>query len=419
MIRISLVCILLATTSSLVPAAQAADPVATGPAFRVGTCATCRQRLPAVAGSPSGAYSVVWEGSSTADPKGVLARVFTRKGVARGGELQVNGDLSLAQFDPDVVVDAKGNYLAVWAGGPESNSDIFGQRLTSTGAKLGAAFKISADDAAAPTVPQDINPALALGPDGGFVVVWIRILPPGGGFQGSPPEVFARRFSAAGLPLGPPSRVSSDLVRGDRPDVCIDPEKQAVVVWSTVSHRRPFEANDKGVAGRRIAATGAFTGKSFTVAPADSAQDTDPSVSCTKGGVFAVVWSTESAPAVGGQDIVAQRFTKLARRLGAKILVNAGTAGTQRSPAIVHDPAGNFVVAWEHEDFPRAGIGARRFSAAATPLSNDLVVISEERSTTRTVEPAVSFVGTGGEFLVIWQDGESGGVFGRRYKLSG
>jgi hypothetical protein len=411
--------LLAVTAVAAGPALRAADPVPTGPAFRVSRCTTCIQEIPAIAGSPSGAYSVVWEGSSPADPKGILARVFTRTGAARGGDLQVNGDLPLAQFDPAVAVDKQGNYIVVWGGGPDSNSDIFGQKLTATGGKSGALFKISADDPAAPTVPMDINPAIAVGPDGGFVVVWIRIVPPGGSFQGTPPMVFARRYSPAGAPLGAPTLLGADLVHGDRPDVCIDPAKQAVVVWPTVDHRRPFEPNRRGIAGRRIAAAGALAGNVFTVAKPDHALDPEPSVSCAKGGVFVVAWSSDLAPAVSGSDIVAQRFTKQARPIGARFLVNASTAGSQLSPAVVHDPAGNFFVAWEHSDHPRTGISARRFSAAGAPLSGDLAVILEELSTTRTIEPDLALVGAKGDLLVVWQDGRSGGIFGRRFKVTG
>jgi hypothetical protein len=362
---------------------------------------------------------VIWEGSSAADPKGILARVFTRTGVPRGGDLQINGDLPLAQFDPAVAVDKKGNYLVVWGGGPSSNTDIFAQKLSATGARVGAAFKVSADDPAAPTIPMDLNPAVAVGPDGGFVVVWIRIVPPGAGFQGTPPSLFARRYNAAGAPLGAPVLVSSNLVHGDRPDVCIDSASRAVVVWATVDHRRPFESTRQGVAGRRIAAAGTLTGNVFTVAKPDNTQNTDPSVSCGKGGVFVVAWSSEAAPAVDRNDIVAQRFTRLARPTGVKILVNSLTSGAQRAPSLVHDAAGNFVIAWEHSDFPRAGILARRFSAAGAPLSGDLTVILEELSPTRTIEPDLALVGAKGDLVVVWQDGRTGGIFGRRYKVTG
>jgi hypothetical protein len=406
----------LAALCLSVPAAWAAGPVPAGPVFRVSQCTTCKQELPSIAGSKNGAFLVDWEGSSAVDRRGVLVRAFNATGVAQGGDRQVNRELLRPQYDAAVALDSKGNYLVAWAESNGDNSDVLVQKLRPTGAPLGTAFKVNVDDPASPTPPTDFNPAIATGTDGGFTVVWLRVVPPGVGFPGGPAEVFARRFNAAGAPLGAQVKVSTGLIEGDRPDVCIDSSNRAVAVWTSVDRSLPFEPNKKGVAGRLLAPAGAVQGAVILVAPPEYAQLTEPVVSCGKGGTFVVAWTTDRAPGAAGlSDVVGRRFTRLARPAGPAFRLNSRTAGGQRSPSILHDAAGNFVAVWESEDGQAFGIYGRGFTGAGVASGDDFEAVAEVKPTTKPSDPDLAYVGPGGHFVVVWQDGTSS-ILGRRFK---
>ena len=152
-----------------------------------------------------------------------------------------------------------------------------------------------------PTVPSDLNPVVAPMNDGGFVVAWINLLPPSPTFQGTTPQVLARRFNAAGAPVGAQVKVNTGLVSGDRPDICVDTTGRPIVAWTTVDEFRPFEPSKKGASLRILTAQGALTGTTETVASAPTAKTSRAAISCGAGSTFVVVWHTDDR-AVGRAD---------------------------------------------------------------------------------------------------------------------
>lgn len=409
---------LIAAALCLVSAeARAAVPQAAGAKFRPSNCTNCRQVAPSVAGAGAGGFMVAWEGSSPADSQGIVRRLFNATAVGQGGDTQVNTDPQLEQAQAAAAVNAAGNYVVVWSTtttGNVVNRDILGRRFRPNGTPLGAVFKVSADDPAAPVPAQDTAPAIATTPDGGFVVVWIRVVPPGSNTPGGLPEVYMRRYNSSGVAPKAPLKISTGLASGDRPDVCVDSSNQVVAVWPTIDQFRPFESNLAGVAARRIALAGTPTGPEIVVAPANDDTRTEPAVSCGKGNTFVVVWQTTKAPAQEGTDIVGLRFSRLGRAVGTKFRVNTQTSRFQKAPAISHDPAGNFIVVWETDPATGAGIRGRRFNTNAVATSDEFVVDSVAEGARKPAAPDVAHTGSAGNFVVVWQDG-SEKLYAQRY----
>jgi hypothetical protein len=394
-----------------------AAPVPVAAPFRVSQCTNCRQERPGIAAAASGAFLVVWEGSSALDLDGVPARVFTRTGNPRGGDVLLNADRPPKQSDATVAVDKGGNYVAVWTAASGTNSsDIWAQRFRSTGVPLTPAFKVSQDAPGTPTVPVDFNPAVAVTNDGGFVVVWISVLPPSPTFEGSKPAVLSRRFNAANQPVGAQVKLDRGLVHAERPDLCIDTSNRAVAVWATVDEFRPFESNKKGVSARRLTPAGAVSGAEVVVAR-PLARATEAAVACGKGNTFLVVWHSDQAPSSDRADILGQRFTRLNRPAGAPFVVNSSKEGDQRNPSVSMDAAGNFVAVWQGDVDDADGIYGRRFSATGVADGTDFQVVVDDEDATEPGQPEVAHIGKVGEFLVVWQDGNDG-IFARRFKLS-
>lgn len=394
--------------------ARAADPVPVGARFRPSNCTNCTQTAPRVAGAKSGAFSIVWDGSSSVDPKGILRRRFNATGVAQGGDAQVNTDPQLEQTGADVAVDPRGNYVVVWAsqvGG--KNYDIFARRYQANGTATGSVIKVSADEAGTPTIPQDTAPAVAAGLDGGFVVAWTRTLPASNTFPGTRPEIWVRRFTPAGAPVKAPLKLNTSKPSGDRPDICVDSLNRAVVLWTVVDDYRPFEPSLEGVVARRLSPASAPVGTELVVAVPTS-KSANSAVSCGANSTFVATWQTTQTPALDRLDIVARRYTRNGTPAGPAFLVNASLEGDQKIPAIAHDTTGGFVIVWESDNHEGAGIVARRYGSNGTALSAEIRVEMVPDGARKPETPAVAGL-SAGQFVVVWQDGQQK-LFGQRYK---
>jgi len=406
--RFRLLGALLALT--LIPSvSRAADPRPAGAEFILGACTTCREQAPAVAGAPSGALAAVWEGKTATDPRGLLVRFFSAKGKPQGAERLVSKNLAADQYDPAVAATANG-YVVAWSEVDQGKSDVLVQRFKSSGAALGAAIRVSVE-AAPPAVPGvDYSPAVAAAANGSFVVAWVRYIPPAG-----EPAILVRRFDSSGKALSGQVQVSSGLVKGEAPDICVPSNGGAVIVWGSIDARRPFEASLEGVSLRRLSSAGLPVGTAEQVVAAADAETASAAVSCGKGGTFVVAYELDRLESADDSDIFVQRFTSLGVPVaGPALRVNTSIPGRQRAPKISHDAAGNFVVVWTFQQESGFGLTARRLSAAGTPLSGEIVVELSDSSTHRPLWPDVAHAGKTGGFVVTWQEG-SGSAFGRRY----
>jgi hypothetical protein len=393
-------------------AAAWAGPTAQGAPFRVSSCATCIQQAPAVAGSTAG-FLAVWKGSSATDPNGVSGRFFTSAGTPVAADFQANKALAPDQYDPAVARDKQGNFIVVWSEVANGNSEIKARRYQASGAPVGPIVKVSQDPPGTPTIPADFNPAVAATKDG-FIVVWMNLLPASTTFQGTTPQVLARRLNATGAPVGTQVKISTGLVNGDRPDVCVDTTGRPVAVWASVDGFPLFEANHKGVSLRKLTAAGAPMGTAEVVVAPPLAGSAQPAVSCGNGSTFVVVWHSDQPPAAERADILGLRFSRLGRPVGKVFRINNTVTREQRNPSIAHDPQGNFVVVWQaYLEGAKVGIYGRRFAAAGAPLGLDFEVVSGADNATTPGNPDVA-VTAGNNFVVVWQAGAQG-IYGRRF----
>jgi hypothetical protein len=410
---------------ALLPAASQAVPSANGTPFKVSSCDTCKKTVPAVAGvasgSAAGTFLVAWESTSPKDPQGISARLFPKTGLPKSADFLVNKDIQPLQHNPSVASDPLGNYVVAWSvsNGGNLNSDVLVQRYKSTGAAIGTALVVNVDTPGAPEPGVDVAPVVATAADGGFLVSWIRSVPPDPHTPGSPPAVMVRRYNKLGAPVGPPVQLSTGLVNGSRPSACIDPTGRAVVVWTSIDEYRPFEPSLMGVAMRRVSPAGAPLDTETAVA-APLASDSSAAVGCGAGGSFVVVWSTDRAPAVNSLDIVARRFTPLAKPNGPVFRINSTTAGEQKLPEMTTDASGNFVVVWQSRLLntnASDSIFGRRFLASGTADGQDLLIYKRATQIeSRSVTPRVANLGASG-FVVVWAQGNSN-LQARRYKLT-
>jgi Ca2+-binding RTX toxin-like protein len=128
------------------------------------------QDNPSVAGLADGTFVVVWKGSVTGIGEQIFMQRFTATGSKLGSETRVSAAGTSQQIQPDVVALVDGGYLVSWTWGSNqdgSGTGIYAQRYTASGTKVGGIFRINTI-----TNGAQANVALAARPDGGFVAVW-------------------------------------------------------------------------------------------------------------------------------------------------------------------------------------------------------------------------------------------------------
>ena len=195
----------------------------TGTQFRVNTYTTGYQDYPSVARNASGDFVVVWTSyPQVAGGESIFAQRFNSSGAAQGAEFQVNTATTGYQERPDVAKDAAGNFLVVWESPDGSGSGIVGQLHAANGSVTKSEFAINSF-----TADDQNNPQVAVNAAGDFLVVWQSDEQ-----DGSAAGVFGRRLSNLGVPLGPDFLVNQTIgASQQRPDVAAA-GNDFVVVWS-------------------------------------------------------------------------------------------------------------------------------------------------------------------------------------------
>jgi len=145
---------------------RAQTPSPAGPAFPVNTETYSTQADPDVAIDADGDFVVVWssrfqDGASF----GVFGQRFSSTGAPAGEEFPVNTTTADFEGESAVAMDASGSFVVVWQGEDDDNAGIDGQRFDPTGAPLGVEFQVNScfDH-------SQESPGIAMEPEGTFVV---------------------------------------------------------------------------------------------------------------------------------------------------------------------------------------------------------------------------------------------------------
>ena len=386
--------------------------VPAGIEFPVNAHTTNQQVSARVAVGFDGSFVVVWASMNQAAPSSgldVYARRFDPSGLPLGGEFIVNQFTSWNQSLPAIAMSNGLQFVVVWAGGTPGGVDneIFARRFDGAGQALGDEFRVntySGGDESFPTVAMDM--------DGDFVVTWDTFNPTvGDGY-----DVYARRFSSAGVPQGDDFIVNTDVPNHDyTSSVAMDDEGNFVVAW----HAEFQDGSGHGVYARRFDSTGGGLGNEFRVNTFTTNNQLFPAVAMDADGDFVVAWQSQGQDG-SGTGIFAQRFSAGGAPAGPEFMVNTYTADGQDAPSVATDGAGNFIIAWESfgPDQSLLGVRARAFRANGSALGAEFGVNTHVIS-----DQAFASVGlsASGDAVVAWQsfgqDGDQNGIYAQRYRF--
>jgi hypothetical protein len=198
-----------------------------GAEFRVNTTVTGSQTRPSIGRDAAGTLVVVWANDLGGINDDIFGQRYDSSGAPQGPEFRVNTYITNVQAAPAVSVQpSTGSFVVVWQSGYQGNpnfGEIFGQRYATTGAPLGAEFRVNTY-----TTNLQSGPSIATDASGNFVVVWASESQ-----DGSARGIFGQRYDSSGTPQGPEFRVNTftvDIQYGA--SVAADPSGNFVVAWS-------------------------------------------------------------------------------------------------------------------------------------------------------------------------------------------
>ena len=305
----------------------------------VNSAGTGDQLAPRVAMGPDGSTVVVWEDdSSSADGTGnfdIKARGFGVGGCEEFSDIDVNSTTEGQQLAPDVAVDASGNFVVVWADDADDNGYF---QIKARGFGVDGSERIPAFTVNSTAAGQQLNPAVAMAPDGRFVVAWEE------GDEGSE-QIFVRGFSANGAETFSDQSVHTDSEgQRIRPAIGMDASGGFVVAWQDDSdsngayqiHARGFEADGS----ERFPRT--------TVNSTAAGQQLNPALGMDVSGFFLVAWEDDQDKD-GNYDILARGFEANGTSSLADFIAHDVEGGQHRYPSVSMAPAGSFALTWQDD----------------------------------------------------------------------
>ena len=244
-----------------------------------------------------GDFVVVWESPQDGSGQGVFARRFSSAGAAIGVEFQVNVTTVGSQYNEAMAMNRNGAFVVVWNSiGDGDGQGVFARRFDSAGTGYGE-FKANFH-----TEGGQIDPVVGMSNDGGFVVAWVATDAEG-------PGIFARRFISAGGALSQDMQLNvNDHDSQLAPAIAVEPDGDFVVAW--YSH---FQDGDLiGAFARRFNSAGHPLDDELQINAYTLGEQVFPSIAAAGGGDFVVAWESRGQDGeLGG--VFVRRLRVLAR----------------------------------------------------------------------------------------------------------
>jgi hypothetical protein len=296
-----------------------------------GAPATGDQEQPKVAMDGAGGFMVVWTDLEQDPPQGgVFGQRFDSSGASVGAEFQVNAYTTGVQDFPEIASNASGDFVVVWESLYQDGDGkgIFGRRFDSAGAFLGVELQINTY-----TGDNQLDPAVAVDPNGGFVVVWGSVT------QGG---IFGQRFDSTGADLGGEFQASTYTTQAPaRPEVAMDDTGAFLVAWETDGQ----DGSGAGIFAQAFDSAGGAVGSEFQVNTSTSSHQDYPSVAFGPAGEFVVLWESLDQD---GDDwgVFGQSLDVAGAPLGGEFQINSFAQDKQQVPRIATDDLGNSMAVW-------------------------------------------------------------------------
>jgi hypothetical protein len=283
---------------------------------------------PAVAGNSNGVFLAVFNRYVNILSSNVYAQRFNIRGALAGEPMMLNDPGARVAADPDVAVDSRGNFLAVWLEYGTSSYDIVAQRFDPDGNLLGTVFTVTA----APDTQA--APAIAVNSKDEFLVAWEDLR------GGSDYDIYAQRLNSSGSRLGFEIQVATGARNQTEPALAVDQNDNFTITWTHES-----SSTNKDIYAQRFGPTGIKNGPNFAVAQGPRGEWSS-TVATTSRNDIIVAW--QEYDTVTSWNIGAQRLDAGGNKLGEKIQVCI-LEGAQTLPSVAVDSRDDALVVWMDE----------------------------------------------------------------------
>lgn len=330
------------------------------------------QQSTALAMNSQGNSVVVYAGYRDDDPDGVFQRRFSSGGSASAVEL-VNVERRQEQSSPSVAIGENNQYAICWQGrgrdesqGLRDSNGVFIRWFSPSGQPLTGEVLVNQQ-----TEGVQENADLTILPDGTAVIVWA------GASREDASGVYARRFSALGVPLSPQVLLHQpDSVRNDYPSVSSDASGNVFVTWSRRTGGnsawdilvRKFDSQLKPLGSAQVIGSG-------TDRPELAGTQVRSRIATDSDGSSILTWT--------GQDVARNQWNIYAQRVlasgdlsGSPFRVNSQIGGVQKDPDVAASSDGRFVISWTRGLWDGSGweVVASIFDSSGSSIENELPV---------------------------------------------
>lgn len=381
----------LALAALLTAAPLLGQPALTGPELLLDPGTPGAQFAVSAAANSKGAQVAVWIEQHLVAPGRVRTRVRGRRldgsGAPLGAAFTIQAATSkLAPWSPDVAIDPSGRFVVVWHVGDAEKGGSIHAR------RFDAAGRPLGD----PFLVSDASgtgaaPRVAIDAAGGFVIVWTR---PGTRSTGS--QILARLYAPSGRPLGQPFGVDKENGRLSRfhPEIEAQPEGEFAIAWADFDR----ESRRSHLLVRAFDRTGAPAGPARSFRTSGKRPDWAASLALAPGGGWMAVWAGDFQEGEGYR-IFGQPIGSDGRLAGAAFQIGTSNASAfdHPHPRVASGPDGSLFAAW-----PVSVLGpwirGRHFGPAGELFGPERIV-HDPGST--YVGPVVAGSGSG-SFTVFW-----------------
>jgi hypothetical protein len=314
------------------------------------------QQSASVALDAGGNAVVAWQSEVPGHGDEIRARRFDACGAPRSDEIAVNAVSAGQQDAPAIAMTPEGSFMVAWQTIVQSNLEVRARRFDSSGRATGGEIAVNTR-----TGNANSDPAVAIDALGNFVVAWESTI--AGSY-----EIRARRFDARGTALSAELAVNADIASSQRaPALAMAADGAFIVAW------RSNLDGSLEIRARRFDPSGTPASDELPVNTTRVGDQVAPSVAIAHDGTFVVAWENSFD---NNYDIRARRFDAHGAATTDEFAIQPGTGGQQFAPALAMAKDGNFLIAWQTFKAGHLDLHARSFSANATPLSEAIALNS-------------------------------------------
>lgn len=247
------------------------------------------QTSPSISIDGSSNFVITWEDSRNEGP-GIYAQRYSSTGTALGTNFRINDGTDdpgwFGKCHPSISLDDSGNFVITWTMVSGFTGDIYAQRYSSNGNKLGTNFKVNDDLGNA----DQRYPSISTDSSGNFVITWVD--------ASGIADLFAQRYSSDGNKLGTNFQVNERHISVDNdwyPSISTDSNGNFVITWGNGG----LEAD---IYAQRYSSDGIAVDTNFRITNTSNKSQLSPDVSLWNNRIYNT-WIDNRAGGTGGHDI--------------------------------------------------------------------------------------------------------------------